>query len=122
MRKSGKISGGFMGKVIKVAVVSIIAIAVIFWGAMLLTNGGTLFREDEAKAACYALAAQKYPEAQVHSYETRSGGFGIVIVESDLTAPDPNQIIGQVDLHYECRVTFRTGFPQARLTSLEVKE
>jgi hypothetical protein len=120
MSTSGKISGSFLGRIAKVGIISVVIVVILFWLIMLITNGGTFLREDEAKAACYALVAQKYPDARVHTYTTEREGFGELHVESTLTAPDPNQIIGEVDLHYDCLVQFRTGFPQARLTRLDV--
>jgi hypothetical protein len=120
MSASDKSPGSLLGRIAKVAIISLVVVAILFWLIMLITNGGTLFREDESKAACYALVAQKYPEARVLSYETERADFGELIVESRLRAPDPDEVIGEVNLHYECQVNFRTGFPQARLITLDV--
>lgn len=115
-----KRSSSFINKALKFTLFATIAVLVIFWLGMLVTNGGTLFREDEAKAACYALVSQKYPNAQVLSWEARAYGFGELQVSSRIRAPHPDRLLTQVEISYDCVVTFRTGFPQARLVRLDV--
>jgi hypothetical protein len=109
-------------KGLRVVLLVAVLIAFFFLGWMLLTNGGTLFRHDEAKAACYALVSQKYPNAEVVSYETQSYDFGEVRVRGEVTARNPNRMLEFVQVDYECVANFETGFPQARLTQLNVAD
>lgn len=105
-------------RALRVVLLVAVLIAFFFLGWMLLTNGGTLFRHDEAKAACYALVSQKYPGAEVQSYETQSYDFSEVLVRGEVIARNPNRLLEFVTVDYECIANFQTGFPQARLTRL----
>jgi hypothetical protein len=115
-------STSFVTKVVRVLLLIAVLVAIAFLGWLLLTNGGTLFRHDEAKAACYALVSQKYPNAEVRSYETQNHDFGEVLVRGEVTARNPNRMLEFVRLDYECIANFETGFPQARLTQLNVSD
>jgi hypothetical protein len=121
MDDTPKIPTHWLMRIAKVVVIVIVVVGLLYWGIMWVTNGGTLFRNDEAKAACYALVSQKYPNARVLNYDTTRRNFGEIIVTSDLRAPNPDNVLaGNVNITYECLVDFRTGFPQARLTRLDV--
>lgn len=111
-------SSSLITKGLRVILLVAVLIAGLFLGGMLLTNGGTILRHDEAKAACYALVSQKYPNAQVVWYETASHGFAEVLVRGEVNARNPNRLLEFVTVDYECIANFETGFPQSRFIEL----
>jgi hypothetical protein len=102
----------------KILFAGIIAAVLFSVLVLLLTNGGILFRDDEAKAACYTLLTQKYPDAEVLDYMVENSSFREVHVTGQVRALRPNRILDPVELRYDCVVNFRTGYPQARLQEL----
>jgi hypothetical protein len=103
---------------LRIILISIVAVIVLVAGIVLVTNGGTFLRDDEAKAACYTLVSQKYDNPIVLSYETEHTAFREITVHGHVRGQVPERVFEEVEVRYECVVNFRTGFPQARLSSL----